>query len=466
MLLALLEAAYCIVAWRYLSLLDGKVARPWGQSFCAFTPYMTVLFGELTMDVANQRPRWLVRLQRVNVVLTTVFACGAFIDMMWNTSITIRPTIITDLASLHRHRLIFTPLGSAYLAWVSLAFVCFAVTSFRGYRKERDLLPMVAGCAIYFVATVLDFGIVEGFRDGIFIQHFGFFTLVIGCWRVLSTRFGKMQHAIERLEQQRDRLLITGPIIHKQKLDSLGTLASSVAHEINDPIQGIMNYALLVKRGVDPTSPASEFADEIAGESKRVADIARNLLGAGQATPGATEAADIGEIVEGTLKLVRPNLPADDVELRLRIEEDLPKIRCCAPQLQQVLMNLVTNARDAIRTRDAGRNDAKRITIDVSRRARGDGPWLHLQVSDSGDGVDPALSARIFDAFFTTKGADGTGLGLAVSQGIVKMHGGTIRCESEPGRGARFIVELPCQPPSLLPEPQAPRREIGSVART
>lgn len=449
LLLALLEAAYCIVALRYLRMVDEGLARPWGQAICAFTPYITFLFGELTMELAEQRPRWLVRLQKTNLVLTTMFSIGVVIDMLRGTSLMVRPYLATDLSSVHRHQVVFTPLGLTYLAWVSIAFTSFAFILFRRYRTRRDLLPMLLGCVGYFIATMLDFGILIGVRDGIFLQHFGFFALVVGCWRVLSNRFedalADMEQAVKRLEDQRTRLLVAAPMLHKQKLDSLGTLAAGVAHEINNPIQGIMNYAQLLKRDLDAESPAAEFADEIARESRRVADIVRSLLRFGRSDGSLIVAANIGEILDGTLTLIRTGLVHEEISLRVNVEKGMPEMSCRAAQLQQVIMNLVTNARDAILRRNPARTDAREISIDVRRRDRDGDVWIELTVSDTGDGLDPALRERIFDPFFTTKGPEGTGLGLSVSHGIVQTHGGTISCESQPGRGASFFIDIPAR---------------------
>lgn len=449
MLLALLEAAYCLFAWRYFSLTDGQLARPWGQAFCAFAPYITWVFGELTMNLAESRPRWLVVLQRVNLFVTTLFACGVVVDILTGKSLVVTPEILTDLASLHRHRFVFTPFGLLYLGWVSIAFGCFAFTLFGSYRARRDLLPMVVGCAIYFVATISDFCICVGFYDGPFLQHFGFFALVVGCWRVLSNRFEEalndMRRAVTRLEEQRNQLLIEAPMLHKQKLASLGTLAAGVAHEINNPIHTIMNYALLLKRQVAADTVASNFADEIALESKRVDEIVKSLLRFGRADSSMAIAANMSEILDGTLTLIRSSLVDDGIRLDVRVEADLPEITCRAAQLQQVIMNLVTNARDALIARDPMRTDEKRITIEVSRRTYDGELWLAVEVRDTGAGFDPNLSERIFDPFFTTKGAKGTGLGLSVSHGIVHAHGGCIRCESTPGRGSLFCIEIPCR---------------------
>ena len=449
-LLALLEAAYCFTGWRYFSLTEGSRALPWGQAFCVFAPYITCVFGELTMDLAEMRPAWLVRLQRVNFILTTAFAAGVLVDMLAGTSLTMKPEIVTDLGSLHRHRFLFTGVGMAYLAWVGVAFSCFGATLLAGYRTHRDLLPMILGAMIYFVATMSDFGICVGFYDAPFMQHFGFFALVIGCWRVISNRFeetlAEMRRAVERLEKQRNLLVMAAPMLHKQKLDSLGTLAAGVAHEINNPIQGIMNYALLLKREAPPETVVSQFADEIAFESKRIADIVQSLLRFARAdgAEGAIViAVQVAEILQGPLTLIRSSLIQHGITLEVRVEEGLPEVTCRAAQMQQVVMNLVTNAQDAVRSRAPTRTDEKRITVEASQVTReGEMYWV-VDVSDTGDGFDPSVSERMFDPFFTTKGSAGTGLGLSVSHGIVQAHGGQITCQTVAARGARFSVEIP-----------------------
>lgn len=445
--LALLEGVYCIVAWRYLSLTDSAAARPWGQTICAFTPIITYIFGELTMDLAQRRERWLVRLQRLNLLLTGLFTTGVVIDLLYGTSLMLRPTLETDLGSIHRHRVIFMPMGQAYLTWVSLAFMIFAGTLFFAYPSRRYLLPMVVGCAGYFVATILDFGILVGTRDAIFVQHFGFLALVVGCWRVLSNRFedtlNEMRAAVVKLEEQRRRLLVAAPMLHKQKLTSIGTLAAGVAHEINNPIQGIMNYALLLKRELGANEVATSFADEITAESQRVADIVRSLLHFGRADASVAVATNVRDLVNETLSLVRSTFDHDRIEVELAFEEGIPEIDCRPAQLRQVLMNLLTNARDAINARGPERIDPRRVVIRGARTLRGEDAWVTIEVEDSGCGVDPVHVTRVFDPFFSTKGAEGMGLGLSVSHGIVHNHGGELTCDSRPGKGATFTIRIP-----------------------
>ena len=449
--LALLEAAYCIIAWRYLSLLDTDRARPWGQAICAFTPYITLVFGELAREALSPgAPSWLGRLQRFNLAFTTLFASAALADLLTGSGIVLAPRLITDLSSMHRHQVVFTVLGRLYLGWVSIAFTCFAVTLFHASRTRRELMPMVLGSIVYFIATIFDFGILIGAYDGIFIQHFGFFALVLACWRVMSNRFAgaleQLRVAVARLEDQRDRLLTAAPLLHKQKLDSLGTLAAGVAHEINNPVQGIMNYAMLLKRELGDHPVATSFADEISLEARRVAEIVRSLLHFGREDTAVRIAANVRDIVNGTLTLVRSGIVSDEIELRITLAEDLPEVLCRSAQLQQAIMNLITNARDALLAREPSRSDAKVITIEAFLRLQDDGPWIVIEVSDTGDGFDSAIAEQLFEPFFTTKGPSGTGLGLSVTHGIVQAHGGRIHCASAPGRGARFEIELPCRP--------------------
>ena len=454
-LLAMLEAAYCLFAWRYLSLVDAGLARVWGQALCVFTPWMTLLFGELTFDLADRRPwerrpRAAVVLQWVTLAFSLAFSSSALFDIAFGTNFVLEPEIRTDLTMLHRHRLVFRPLGQAYLCWITFAFACFTAMLVAASRSRATSMPMVVGCIAYFVATVLDLAIVVGLKDGIYLQHFGFAVLVVGSWRVLSNALSDARMQFERLEEQRDRLLTTPPAPRTTQ-SMLGTMAAGVAHEINNPVHGIMNYATLLKRQVDPRSAAGGFADEIALASKQVAEIVKSLLQFSRGDSVPTVAADMKRIVDGTLSLMRAGLADDEIVLRVQVDDTLPEITCRAAQLQQVLVNLVTNAREALLARDPARLDEKVINVDVSQFERDDAAWLAVEVSDTGDGFDAVLSEAIFEPFFTTKGPGGMGLGLSISNGIIRAHGGSIQSAAVPGRGARFRIELPCEGGLALP---------------
>ncbi|HLT39547.1 MAG TPA: ATP-binding protein, partial [Enhygromyxa sp.] len=249
----------------------------------------------------------------------------------------------------------------------------------------------------------------------------------------------------ERREAEAAQARLEATIRQQQRLESIGTLASGVAHEINNPVQGIMNYAELIATSPEVGEQAREFATEIGHESQRVAAIVRNLLAfSRQEGERPAGPARVGHIVEGTLSLVRTVLRKDQISLELDIPDDLPQVHCRVQQIQQVIMNLVTNARDALCARWPDYHEHKRIDIRASAVDRDGRSWVRLSVVDRGGGVPEDVVSRIFDPFFTTKGRDqGTGLGLAVSHGIVAEHGGALWLENQPGESACFHVELP-----------------------
>jgi signal transduction histidine kinase len=251
----------------------------------------------------------------------------------------------------------------------------------------------------------------------------------------------------QRREAQSNQSKLEAVLRQQQRLESIGTLASGVAHEINNPVQGIMNYAELIATSTDVSDMTREFAEEIGHESQRVATIVRNLLAfSRQEGDRAAAPARLGDIVEGTLSLIRTVLRKDQIALHIEIPDEIPTVDCRVQQVQQVIMNLVTNARDAVRGRWPEYSEHKRIEIIGSSFERGGEPWVRLTVSDRGGGVPEDAVARIFDPFFTTKGRDqGTGLGLAVSHGIVAEHGGELRLENHLGESASFHIELPCR---------------------
>jgi PAS domain S-box-containing protein len=275
-----------------------------------------------------------------------------------------------------------------------------------------------------------------------------------------STRFapiavdGRVERVIvvatdvtDRRQAERDKQQLEAQLRQQQKLESIGTLASGVAHEINNPIQGIMNYAELIAASPVADADIREYADEIEHETRRVATIVRNLLAfSRQESEKATVATSLDQIVEGTISLVRAVLRKDQIVLRVDIADDLPEVECRPQQIQQVIMNLITNARDALNARWPNYHESKRIDVRGHAFERGGTRWVRLSVADRGGGIPSDVVARIFDPFFTTKGRDqGTGLGLAVSHGIVSDHGGELRLDNEFGVGVAFHIELPCR---------------------
>ena len=249
----------------------------------------------------------------------------------------------------------------------------------------------------------------------------------------------------ERRRNEAQRARLETQLRQQQRLESIGTLASGVAHEINNPVQGIMNYADLIAERSDDPALVEEFAREIGDESNRVATIVRNLLAfSRQERESPYEIADVAALIEDTLSLIRTVIRKDQIQLEVTIPDELPTLRCRTQQVQQVIMNLVTNARDTLNDRWKEFTEQKRIDLLAVAFEREGRPWVRISVEDRGAGIPAANLARIFDPFFTTKGGDqGTGLGLAVSRGIATEHGGDLRVESEVEVGSRFHLELP-----------------------
>jgi len=230
----------------------------------------------------------------------------------------------------------------------------------------------------------------------------------------------------------------------QQKLESIGTLASGVAHEINNPITGIMNYAQLIQDRLPPESPLAEFTGEILRETQRVAGIVRNLLTFARNEKQSHSPARIADIIEGTLSLIRTVVRRDDITLTVKVPEDLPQLKCRSQQIQQVLMNLMTNARDALNERYPGHHPDKVLIVSARELEKEGRRWIRVTVEDHGTGILPEVRERMFDPFFTTKPREiGTGLGLSISHGIVREHHGELIVESEPGCLTRMHLDLP-----------------------
>ncbi|RLD06939.1 MAG: hypothetical protein DRI56_07375 [Chloroflexota bacterium] len=249
----------------------------------------------------------------------------------------------------------------------------------------------------------------------------------------------------DRVKAEEEKRQMEARLRQAQKLESIGTLASGVAHEINNPIMGIMNYAQLIHDRIDPAEGRlREFSAGIIHETKRVAKIVHNLLTFSRQEKYAHSPARMIDIVEDTLTLIRTIIKKDQITLEVDIPDDLPTIKCRSQQIQQVLMNLLTNARDALNQRYPEYDPDKIVSV-MTRLLEKDGRrWLRTTVEDHGVGVPEEVRERIFDPFFTTKDrAIGTGLGLSISLGIVQDHHGQLTLESEEGQPTRFHLDLP-----------------------
>ena len=251
----------------------------------------------------------------------------------------------------------------------------------------------------------------------------------------------------ERKRAEEEKATREEQLRQQEKLKSIGTLASGVAHEINNPLNAIMHFAELIELTNDKSKPESppvgEYTQKIISESERVAAIVKNLLSFARQEKKGHDTADIVDIIRKSTSLIQAVLRKDQVTLDVDIPEGLPNIKCHSQQIQQVIMNLLTNARDALNQRYPKYHKNKIIKVSAKLFQKERKNWVRITVEDRGTGIDNEIIDRIFDPFFTTKGRDeGTGLGLSISYGIVKTHKGELTVESLPGKYARFHMDL------------------------
>jgi two-component system NtrC family sensor kinase len=268
----------------------------------------------------------------------------------------------------------------------------------------------------------------------------------------------RLRDAIEEINQFTQRLeskveertkeleIAHAKLRHSDRLASLGQLAASVAHEINNPVAGVLNLAMLMQRlltdnGVPPERLADfrRYLQQVVQETSRVGRIVSDLLSFSRRSQPHREPADLRAIATATLSLVAHKLKLGNIEVETIFPRELPLVLCDRPQMQQVVLNLVLNAAAAMQPHQGGK-----LTLEAGTAPDGQSVWL--RVTDSGEGIAPENLRRIFDPFFTTKPeGKGVGLGLSVSYGIVQAHGGDIEVQSTLGQGTTFTITLPVQ---------------------
>lgn len=251
---------------------------------------------------------------------------------------------------------------------------------------------------------------------------------------------GEVTGALGIVRDVTDERRMTEQLMQQEKLAAIGQLVSGVAHELNNPLASVMAFAQLLLMS-SPDAPRDTRAlDAINQEAKRAAKIVSNLLTFARQHQPERMIADLNRVVRDTVDLHRYALRVADIAIDLRLDPDLPLTWADPFQLQQVILNLVTNAEQALSAREHDR----RITISTERRDA----QLVVRVSDNGPGIAAEHLSRIFNPFFTTKPVgEGTGLGLSISDGIVREHGGRLRAESRVGEGTTFLLELPLVTP-------------------
>ncbi len=246
----------------------------------------------------------------------------------------------------------------------------------------------------------------------------------------------RVEHKTRELKRAHEHAL------HTEKMASIGKMAAVLAHEINNPLSGILTYAKLLHKWIDRDDGGRNHHQEIcdsldliASESRRCGDLVKNLLTFSRTTPMNLQATNLNQVVDRSLRLVQHQLDLAGIQVQPQLDPDLPPVLCDAAQIEQVLLALVMNALDAM---PQGGN--LWLTTSFGHEPN----QVRIVVRDDGSGIPPEILPRIFEPFLTTKETGrGVGLGLAISHSILERHNGSIEVQSEAGRGTTFTVTLP-----------------------
>ena len=254
----------------------------------------------------------------------------------------------------------------------------------------------------------------------------------------LQKKFLIMAGALKEREE-RQRAESETRLIQSEKQASVGKLAAGVAHEINNPLTAVLTFTHLILRRKDLPAEVRSDLETVAAQTERVRGIVKSLLDFSRQTEISTETVNINSLVEDSVGLMKNQALIKDVHLSFQGEAGLPALTLDRNQFQSVLINMIINALDA--TPSAGK-----IEIRTTRADHNDAPGVEIRIADNGSGISPEHMDQLFDPFFTTKAVGkGTGLGLAVSAGIIQRHGGTINVRSRLESGTTFTIWLPRQ---------------------
>jgi PAS domain S-box-containing protein len=260
----------------------------------------------------------------------------------------------------------------------------------------------------------------------------------------------EITHRLEQMVEERTHQLkeTHAKLLHHDKMASLGKLSASVVHEINNPIAGILNLIILMKRIIAENSLQPKDIEQfnfylnlMETETRRTSRVVSNLLAFSRQSKMEMKPVDINRLLDQTLVLNSNLLKIASVKVQKRMDPGLPNIVGSEDQLQQVFMNLISNAAQAMEPKEGGV-----LRIETSRSAKE--PAVIVKIKDSGIGISEEDIPRLFEPFFTTRKRKGVGLGLSVVYGIIQDHGGSIYVQSKAGEGATFSVKLPLHPPS------------------
>jgi two-component system NtrC family sensor kinase len=339
-----------------------------------------------------------------------------------------------QLASHQWQLLLFTGLAVVLVCGISMGFVWQVVR--RPVRELTSGTEKVAGGDLRHRLAVRS-------NDELGHLAISFNTMTADLERA-NAQVAEWTRTLEQRVAEKTKELesVYASLLVTEKMASLGKLAAAVAHEVNNPLFGILTYARLIRKelerpGADMTNRAGmvEQVKTIEHEIHRCGQIMRNLLAFARQAPVEQAPQDLNVLIERAVKLVRHQCEMQSVELLVSAEEHLPEVLCDGGKIQQVILVLLSNAMEAMP--GGGRLEVSSASDSVEGMAR-------VCVRDSGTGIPPEILPRLFDPFFTTKDTgQNTGLGLAIARGIVEQHGGTISVSSDTACGAEFVVMLP-----------------------
>ncbi len=334
--------------------------------------------------------------------------------------------------------------------WQTIAKVSFLLECSLGKQMIRKTLVLesifliIFGFSLYLVFSATD--LFEKLHA--FTTHYEHFEvdeliLLIPVLLLLVVIFSmlRLRDVIslnEELSSKHEQLQQTqAQLIQAAKLASLGEMATGIVHELNQPLTYISLSAKMLSKSLEKNNlrEAKESSEQIDEQARKAAQIILHMKTFGRnAGKEGCQANDLNCVLENAVVLIKTQLKGNAVELRMDLQENLPYVDCNAIQIEQVFINLLKNAQDAL--------EGSKGTIAV--RSYDKDAWVVVEIEDSGHGMPPELLENIFESFFTTKEkGKGTGLGLSISNHIINAHGGEIKAQSQVGRGTLFRIQLP-----------------------
>lgn len=287
------------------------------------------------------------------------------------------------------------------------------------------------------------------FRLGLAQEH-EVATLAGDLWNLrgfpIFDQAGQVRQVLFYCQEVGSKLQAQAEAMRASQLASLGELAAGVAHEINNPLNGIINYAQILHNRLVDEPKNQAVTERLLREGSRIAAIVGSLLAFARPQQEAKRPVALGEVLRDCLTLAGVQLQKEGIRLQLELPENLPRVVAMPQQLQQVFLNLISNARYALNEKFSGAHPDKILEIGGEQALLLGQSWVRLIFQDYGTGIPEAILSKVLNPFFTTKPADrGTGLGLSISHGIIKDHGGRLQLTSSPGMFTTVTIDLPAE---------------------